>query len=78
MSMEEELGLIIDSLKRIRLSIVNTIPEPEPDTSIVVDLLAACKLLMELADDGSAAFDDPHDDSPYLIAQAAIEKAEAE
>jgi len=44
--------------------------------SIKADLLAACKEFMLIADNGSAAFDDPLPDSPYLKAKAAIAKAE--
>ena len=40
------------------------------------DLLTACQDLLELADNGSAAFDDPEPGSPYLKAEAAIEKAQ--
>ena len=39
------------------------------------DLLGICKELMEKADDGSAAFDDPVPGSIYLRAEAAIAKA---
>ncbi len=41
-------------------------------------LLEACKELLELADDGSAAFDDPEPDSPYVKAKAAIQAAEGD
>lgn len=40
------------------------------------DLYDACKELLELADNGSAAFDDPLPDSPYLKAKAALKKAD--
>ena len=40
------------------------------------DLLTACEALYNLADNGSASFDDPEPDSPYLKAKAAIAKAE--
>ncbi len=39
------------------------------------ELLEACEELMELADDGSASFDDPEPGGTYDKAQAAIAKA---
>ena len=41
------------------------------------DLLVLCKEFMEIADDGSARFDDPEPGSIYLRAQATIAKCEA-
>ncbi len=40
-------------------------------------LLNLCKEFMEMADNGSAAFDDPEPGSIYLRAEAAIAKCEA-
>ena len=40
------------------------------------DLLAACKGLMEEADNGSARFDDPEPGSIFIKAKQAIEEAE--
>ena len=40
------------------------------------DLLAVCKRFMEIADNGSAAFDDPEPGSIYLKAESAIAKAD--
>ncbi len=42
------------------------------------DLLEALIVMLYLADDGSASFDDPEPDSPYLVAKAAIKKAKGE
>ena len=41
------------------------------------DLLVLCKEFMEIADDGSARFDDPEPGSIYLRAEATIAKCEA-
>ena len=41
-------------------------------------LVAACEALMELADDGSASFDDPEPGGTYDLARAALALAKEE